>query len=125
MKKILVIDDDIGICRYISKVLNMYNVITTTSAKEALKLLNSEKPNLIITDIVMPEMMGTEFISVLRKTNKSIPIIVITGHPIGKELTNTALSLGAISQLKKPFDINELKNLVARVLSFSVPPPRY
>jgi len=94
-----------------------YTVITTYDGREALKVLETEQPDLIITDILMPLTSGLEVIGVVRaNAEKRIPIIVLSG--MGQEGTvMEAFDLGADDFLTKPFNPSELSMRVKRLLN--------
>ncbi len=112
---ILVIDDEEDIRLAIVRVLSDYNVITAEDGRKGLELLKSEKVNLIITDIVMPEMQGIEFINMLNKQKKYIPVIIMSGNIVGREYLEAAKLLGAAATFEKPFDFKELKKSVDEI----------
>jgi DNA-binding response OmpR family regulator len=103
---VLIVDDDVRILRFIgaSLRLNGYDVITTTCGEEALKLAESEKPNIMLLDVLMPIMDGFEVLRRLRAAS-DLPVIAISAHASSAE---TALSLGANNFLSKPFMPDEL-----------------
>ncbi|ARJ65031.1 two-component system response regulator [Magnetospirillum sp. ME-1] len=98
--------------------LDGVEVVSKTSAIDALGWCQSHVPDLIMTDYMMPEMDGLEFISRLRKMEQfqEIPVVVVTTADV-KEIRQKALELGAIDFLTKPVDGNELtaraRNLLA------------
>ncbi len=83
-KKILVVDDEAELCEMMQRVLAKrgYQVIATTDSKQALDLCKSELPDLIILDIMMPELKGDAVIELLKGDPKTrhIKIIVASGH---------------------------------------------
>jgi DNA-binding response OmpR family regulator len=103
---VLIVDDDVRILRFIgaSLRLNGYDVITTTCGEEALKLAESEKPNIMLLDVLMPIMDGFEVLRRLRAAS-DLPVIAISAHASNAE---KALSLGANNFLSKPFMPDEL-----------------
>lgn len=111
-KKILVIDDETEMVELIKKYLKRegFHVITGHTAHEAILLAKNEKPDLIILDIILPEMDGLEICQILRRES-FIPILLISakGDDADKVL---GLGLGADDYLTKPFSLNEL---IARV----------
>jgi two-component system phosphate regulon response regulator PhoB len=81
-----------------------------------LDLVESEKPDMILLDWVLPGLSGPNFFKQLQRRSeyRSIPIIIVSAR--GEELTRTtAQGLGAAGYLVKPFDINDLRATVARV----------
>jgi len=102
---ILCIDDDHDILRLIERFLasSGYNVITADSGLKGLKIVNKAKPNLILLDVMMPEMDGYDVSSRLQKNSETayIPVIFVTA--LGEEQDKTkAFSVGAVDYLVKP-----------------------
>ncbi len=114
--KILVIDDVEDIRIAIAGFLSEYQIVEAKNGSEGLELVKSEKPDLIITDIVMPELQGIEFITKLNKIKKYIPVIVMSGNTVGKEYLEAAELLGAVASFEKPFDFEDLKRCVDEIL---------
>ncbi|AGL02327.1 response regulator transcription factor [Desulfoscipio gibsoniae] len=112
LKRILIIDDEPEMVELIEKYLKRegFQVITGNTGREAIRLAKSQKPDLIILDLIMPEMDGLEACQVLRRDSLT-PILLISakGDDTDKVL---GLGLGADDYLTKPFSLNEL---VARV----------
>lgn len=110
--KILVVDDDLNICEllrlYIEK--EGFSVVTANDGAQALKLFEKEQPDLIMLDIMLPELDGWQVCREIRKTSKC-PIIMLTakGEVFDKVL---GLELGADDYVVKPF---EAKEVVARI----------
>jgi|TARA_B110000967_G_scaffold196416_1_gene226951 DNA-binding response OmpR family regulator len=117
MKKIiLVIDDEISICMLLQNFLSQdYEVIGLHSALEALEWLDGNLPDLIISDIQMPEMDGFEFLIKVRKQGftKHTPVVMLSGRAESKERVK-CYRLGAQDYLTKPFNPEELEELVKK-----------
>lgn len=94
-----------------------YNVVTISSAEEALEWLNTNLPDLIISDIEMFEMDGFEFLKQVRIRGfmKHIPIIMLSAKSESKERVK-CYKLGAQDYLTKPFNPEELEELVKKNL---------
>lgn len=111
-KKILIVDDDTNICEllrlYIDK--DGFDVAIANTGTQALKLFEQEKPDLIMLDIMLPELDGWQVCREIRKTSQ-VPIIMLTakGEVFDKIL---GLELGADDYVVKPF---EAKEVVARI----------
>ena len=117
IKKILVVDDESSITDLVYSILTEkgYEVTTAKDGKEGLKVFESVKPDLVITDIVMPDMEGIEFMRSLVKMRKALPIIVMSGNVLGTKFLETARIFGAQATLRKPFAIQELLEVIAAV----------
>jgi DNA-binding response OmpR family regulator len=96
-----------------------FEVIGAPDGREALKILETTVPDLIITDILMPYTSGLELISIVKSgENKKVPIIVLSG--LGQEDTvMEAFQLGADDFITKPFNPTELSVRVKRLLKIS------
>ena len=115
MKKhqlVLVVDGQQETLGMLTRTLELegYDVAVATDGNSALALLEEHKPDLIILDIVMPELDGFQVLNLIRQHSK-VPIIMLTGK---HELTSVhrALNLGADDYVSKPFSTHEV---VARV----------
>lgn len=107
-KRILVIDDEFQITRVLKRSLraHRYDVRTASDGEAGLDLFHDFRPDLVITDLSMPGMDGTEVCREIRKAS-SVPIIVLSVR--GEELTKVeALDAGADDYITKPFGMNEL-----------------
>ncbi|WP_426350157.1 response regulator [Alloiococcus sp. CFN-8] len=105
---IMLIEDDAAIRRFLSTVLtaNNYKVLTSASGEEALSLIPSYCPDLILLDLGLPDMDGTEIIKNIRSWS-TLPIIVVSARGHEKEKV-AALDLGADDYITKPFGTSEL-----------------
>ncbi|MDD4986827.1 MAG: response regulator, partial [Dehalococcoidales bacterium] len=117
--RILVVDDEPTILAFLKKVLGGegYEVTTIGSGKEALGLIKEQRYSLIICDIKMPGLSGTELYDELGKIAPSLQkrAIFITGDVIGP-VTNKFLERTRVPCVAKPFDIAGLKKEVNRVI---------
>ena len=112
-KRILVVDDDAMNLKRTRMILEKhYNVLLAESGREALEKTKYEKIDLILLDIAMPMMDGLETFKRMKESNVEIPVIFLTasGH---EDNVMTAISLGAVNYLKKPFFPDELLKRVA------------
>ncbi len=120
MATILVVDDDPGVLSTVTFMLqvNDHAVTAVSSVSECLSKLDTEKFELIITDILMPTTDGTELIQILRKREDAPPIIAMSGG--GNIVSaNDALSLAKVlakGVLEKPFLEDELNAVINDVL---------
>lgn len=117
---IMVIDDQPGIRRLLAEVLQEdgYNVAIAANGYEALQKVKEITPQLILMDMKMPGMDGLETFRELKKIGKAERVIMMTAY--GElELVKEAMSLGAYKYITKPFDINEIKKIVAEALDIT------
>jgi len=117
-KKILAIDDELTMTTLLEFFLgNNYDVVTVNSGKEALKWLDDNLPDLIISDIQMSDLDGFEFLKQfrLRGYTKHTPVIMLSGRAECKERVK-CYKLGAQDYLTKPFNPEELDEVVKKNL---------
>ncbi len=121
-RKILVVDDERGIVSTLKIFLesNNYKIVEAYTGDEAIRKAHSEAPDLILLDLMLPDMTGYEICNNLRKDplTSSIPIIMLTG--MGEAGRLAGLELGADDYIAKPFDLNELKTRIRNVLRNSI-----
>jgi CheY-like chemotaxis protein len=120
-KRILVIDDEDLIRELVKEMLEAEGYIVSTAAngKEGVLLYRRELPDLIITDIFMPEMEGLETIRELQRGSPNVKIIAISGGGERGMLSFLAYAkrFGALGALEKPFSRQDLLRTVSEVLT--------
>jgi CheY-like chemotaxis protein len=116
--RILVIDDEEIVHASLKKILVRvgHELQSAYSAKDGLKKLEQSPFDLIIVDLMMPEMNGIQFLEALREKNSRPPVLIITGYPTITTAVQ-ALRLGAVDYIAKPFTRKELLSPVHRALS--------
>jgi DNA-binding response OmpR family regulator len=116
IKTILVVDDETRLVSLVESYLGQggYRVLTALNGVEALSVAQREKPDLIILDIMMPEMDGYEFMRIYRAEHAA-PIILLTARVDSDEKV-VGLELGADDYITKPFRPRELMARVKAVL---------
>ncbi|MFH1957375.1 MAG: response regulator [bacterium] len=109
-KKILVVDDDkivldsiVGVLQYKKK----YKIFKAVDGFQAGQAVSEHEPDLIILDIMLPGMDGFEVCKTIRKKNKQVKIIAVTGYNT-EENKNKILACGANAYMAKPFEMAEL-----------------
>ena len=125
MTRILLIDDDDAIRDAVEFLLTVSGFVVSTAAngREGLRRYEQHKPDLVITDILMPEMEGVETTLLLRKLDPGVPILAISGGWSGassdRHLSPLDLvaKLGATEILAKPFGDEELLRTLRRCLA--------
>ena len=117
MKKpvILIIDDEEVVLAGLSHILkkNGYRAVTANSGEQGLEVLKKEKPQLIITDLIMNGIGGLEVLKQVKETEPEIIVVIMTGHG-EMDSSIEALRLGASDYLLKPYKEEELLFRVAR-----------
>jgi DNA-binding response OmpR family regulator len=118
---ILLVEDEDGLRSSIAKCLSGegYQVLQAGDGKKAVAALRASLPDLIITDLIMPDQDGLELLSYIRKRSLSIPVIAMSGGGrLGpSDYLRVAQLMGAVRTLEKPFDADELLAVVQGVLS--------
>jgi DNA-binding response OmpR family regulator len=118
--RVLVADDDPAIVELVRLNLEVrgYEVLTADNGADAIRMAMTEKPNLLIVDVLMPEVDGYEVIRVLKESPETahIPIIVLTAYASDVGAMVSWMQ-GADSYLAKPFNPDELLVVVERVLA--------
>lgn len=113
---ILIADDEPNIRRVIEAVLSKegYEVIVAENGKRALDAVSTNTDiDVLISDLIMPDINGVELLEAARQINPSISVIMITAHGTIKSAVD-AMRLGAFDYITKPFDMDELKVVVKR-----------
>ena len=115
-KQILIVDDEAAIVRLVRVKLETdgYAVLTASRGEEALRLLEADRPDLVILDLMMPEMDGTETLRNIRSRSQ-VPVIMLTALSSDREKLK-GLERGADDFITKPFNPDELVARVAAVL---------
>lgn len=120
MKKILIIEDNTEVRENTAEILELadFEVLTAKNGKEGVELVTVELPNLIICDIMMPELDGYGVLHILSKkeTTRNIPFIFMTAKAEKSDIRK-GMNLGADDYLTKPFDDMELLDAVETRLS--------
>ncbi len=121
--RILVIDDEEIIHVSLRKILGRkgHHVETVLSAAEGLERMYSQAYDLVITDLMMPEMNGIGLLEQMKKDRIEMPVLMITGYPTISTAVK-ALRLGAVDYLAKPFTRQELLAPVSRALRRATTP---
>jgi two-component system response regulator HydG len=116
-KTILVADDDRNTAAALQEGLEGegYTVFTAASGTEGLEIARAKKPDLVLTDLMMPGMDGLVFLKTLRKLDPFLPVVIITGQG-SVETAVEALKEGAHDYLAKPVRLKEVIKLVAGAL---------
>lgn len=118
-KVVMIIEDEPDAAELFAEMmrLNGFRVIKTYSSTPALSLITQEKPDLILLDIMMPEISGIEILHMMRKDPDlaTIPVVVISARATPTDVRN-GLDAGASVYLTKPVGYMDLKNAVDRLI---------
>jgi len=119
MSKILIIEDEEPIRRVLVRILNEedsnFEIYQASDGKKGLDLIKKESFDLVLCDIKMPKVDGIELLQRTRKTNSTLPFIMLTGHG-NIETAVESMKLGAYDFISKPPDLNRLINSVRNAL---------
>lgn len=119
MAKILIVDDEESILKMYGEALTAHELITAVNGTEAIEKAEKELPDLILLDIIMPEMNGLDVLDKLKdnKETASIPVIILTNLP-EEASADKARSLGAKDYfVKAEFEPEKLANKVTELLA--------
>lgn len=116
---VLIVDDEPSILQSLSGLLydEGFEVITATNGYEALKIIDSESPDLVLLDIWMPGIDGIETLKEIKKNNAFIQVIIISGHGT-IETAVKATKLGAFDLIEKPLSIDKVIVAINNALNF-------
>lgn len=125
MARILLVDDDDDVRRAMSRTLERLGqeVTPARTGREALSSMEESAPDLLLTDINMPDMDGIELMMAVRKRWPGVPIIAVSGGgmlPKDLLLANASV-LGAVATLQKPVELAALGEALASALGPSAP----
>lgn len=115
---ILVVDDQLGVRRLLYEAFNEqgFRVEMAANGPEALDMIGRERPDVILMDMKMPGMSGLEVLRVLKDQDWEPKVILMTAY--GElEIVSEAMALGVTEYVTKPFDINEVRNMVRKILA--------
>ena len=117
-RRVLVVDDDRDLRDLLAAVLSSagYDVLTAENGAAALSVLRTVLPDLIVLDLMMPVMNGWQFreAQMALPDYARIPVVCLSGHHAARQQAN---SLGIEASVVKPFEIDDLLQVVARLLS--------
>ena len=121
MKKILVVDDNVVNLKVVDKILKLvedYKPVLIPNGKKALQFLEKNTPDLILLDVLMPEMDGFQVLEEIKKlpAAENIPVLFLTADE-DDTLQDKIKAAGGMGFLKKPFNKEDLLNMVKQYLA--------
>jgi len=121
-RRVLLVDDDPSLLKLLAVRLRAtgLDIQTASDGQQAIALVPSYRPQLVITDLRMDEMDGLTLFSHLQEQYPTLPVIILTAHGTIKEAV-FATAQGAFGFLTKPFDSQELLTLVSKALALNSP----
>lgn len=118
-KKILIVEDEPNVRNFVKVYLEFegYQVVEAKNGKEGLDQVKAEQPDLVVTDIMMPEMDGVTFYKTLRQDEKTknLPVIVLTVKDEFEDIKYAYL-IGVDEYVTKPFDPQQLVRKIKEIL---------
>lgn len=117
MEKILVVDDELNMQMVLKAMLQRegYEILTASDGIEALGILKGDQPAAIVTDLKMPRLDGMGLLEKVQDCFPDIPVIMITAHGTVSTAVE-ALKKGALDYITKPFDQDDLKNIIHKAV---------
>ncbi|MFC2116473.1 PleD family two-component system response regulator [Bacteroidota bacterium] len=120
MKKILIVDDSNTNIVLLEAILDSrgYQIQTAFNVAEAYNMLEKDRPELILLDLLMPKISGYEFLDQLKQNEETrdIPVIIVSAVSDAMNIQKT-FDLGALDYIEKPVDIKALLNKVEKTLN--------
>ena len=117
MSKLLIVDDELDVREFAKNFFRKrgIDVKIASGGKEALQIIDADKPDLVLLDIAMEEMSGLEVLRILRQNKNDIKVIMVTGA-VEEETVNEANSWGIRGYIHKPLVLEELERVVIEEL---------
>ncbi len=119
---VLIVDDDEQVCRTLARLLQRFGCQScqATRGEQALGLIAQKAPDVVLLDLVMPQMNGAQVLARLRETHPELPVIIVTGYP-ESELMFQAMQHAPVMLLPKPVDAPLLERSVRTALGGRLP----
>jgi DNA-binding NtrC family response regulator len=112
---VVIVDDEEMVLTSLSTFLTLetdYQVMTFTSAGEALKFIGSNDVDLVVSDFLMPEMDGISFLAEVRRLRPQVPRIILTGYADKENAIKAINEVGLFQYIEKPWDNDDLRLIV-------------
>jgi len=111
-RNLLIVDDEEGIRESFKLILaDTYQLTFASNGIEAMEKIRQSRPELVILDIKMPKLNGLDLLREIKKSDKSLPVIIVTGYQ-SVETAQEALRSGAADYIPKPFDSKDILKAV-------------
>ena len=116
-ERVLIVDDDRGVREALAEYLQTleYSVVTADDGQDALNKYREGEVDIILADLIMPNMDGMELLKRIREVNDDLIFLMITGHPSISTAVGS-ISLGADDYVTKPFHLEEVKARVTKAV---------
>ena len=115
-KSVLIVDDEEVIRNFFSEMLSEYRIVTAQGGEEALEIIKTDRPDLVLLDLKMPGIDGMETLKRIRKIDKGLAVVILTAYGT-PEVKSQAMRLGARGLMAKPFELTQIKTLIKESLA--------
>lgn len=115
---ILVVDDEPEMCALFEEILSVEKaeILSARTGVEALAIARRTRLDLVLLDLRLPDVGGTEVLRRLRRLHDDLPVIVVTAYG-SADTVRTSMRLGAFDYVTKPFDIQEIQRVIRGALA--------
>ena len=119
-RRILVVDDEQFMVHTLARILELmgFDVLSAFGGRQAYEMYLSQKVDLVVSDLHMPDMNGVELLTSIKSHNPEMPVILVTGYGVDKA-RESAGTWKADGFLGKPFKVNELRSLIQQTLALA------
>ena len=118
-KKIIIVEDQPDVADLLEEILSVdgYQVVKIHSSGGALSVIRTENPDVVLLDIMMPDVSGLDVLRFMRREPQlqQIPVVIVSAKTLSSDI-RTGLDAGATAYLTKPVDVNKLRETVAEVI---------
>jgi DNA-binding NtrC family response regulator len=116
-REILIVDDNPNMASLLSEMLDVFDLKSriTNDGESALEILDTEEFSLVITDLKMPKMSGTELLAAIKGKRPNLPVIVISGYNVASSEGQVVEGL-ANGFIHKPFKMSDIQSVVEQFL---------
>ena len=114
MERILVVDDDVGICNMLQRYFlleNRYEVHIVHDGETAVSKVKEVRPHIVLLDVMMPGMGGIDALREIKQVDPAVGVIMITAV-VDEDLAKQAVALGAYDYITKPLNLDYLETVV-------------
>ena len=118
MARILIVDDELVVCDVLKDFFTLkgHEVHTALNGKAAITKVKTERPHIVLLDILMPGMRGLKVLEEIKRLDPKLCVIMITGF-MNNDLVKEAIALGAYDYITKPVDFEYLESVLTGKIS--------
>ena len=118
--KLLIVDDEVNLANMIAKRLGLRGCLCEVcyNGREALEVLKRQDFSLVLLDLQLPDIYGTEVLKQIKKWGSKVPVVILTGHGT-EEDRKKCLQLGVVDFIHKPLDIEKLMTILGKIEEMS------